>query len=83
MGNADSVTTEKFQKTCAAGNFLMISLYKSFGMNVGIKKHNEYNISLTRFEWPYFYGDVNVSRHCNSTSGFLYNVFKKWNLADI
>lgn len=76
MCNTDSVTIEKFQKTCAAGNFLMISFYKSFGMNVGIKRHNEYNISLTRFEWPYFYREVNISRHCDSTSGFLHNVLK-------
>lgn len=74
MCNADSVMTEQFQKTCAAENFLMISFYKSFGMNVGTKRHNEYNISLTRFEWAYFYREVNISRHCDSTSGFLYKV---------
>lgn len=76
MCNTDSVTTEPFQKTCAAGNFLMISFYKSFGMNAGITRHNDYNIALTRSEWPDFYREANISRHDNFTSGWLWKVLK-------
>lgn len=58
MCNTDAVMTEKFSKDLCSWELLMISFYKSFGMNVGIKRHNEYNINLTRFEWPYFYGEI-------------------------
>lgn len=60
----------------------MISFYKSFGMNVGIRRYNEYSISLTRSEWPHFYREMKFLDIVIPPVAFSI-MFKKWNLVDI